>query len=436
MTTRALHSFLRPTLLTGAFLLAACGATPPAPSTSPDRAAPAKAPSDAPLALHLLWSRRFDLAQMPSIGGLVRSPSGDLLLSTFGGDGAKVLAFDPEGKPRWEATLREAGDGYVMPGGLAFAGDHALIAGQMESRLELDGKVVLEADRASAFVLSLDRGGKLAWVKRFTGEGMAIPTMTVDATGSTWLAGAFRRDARFGGTLLRGTGAGNGVFGNLFVARLDHTGEAQWAVELLGDAGAGELLDDGAGHMLLAGDFIGRMAFGPGQPFEGSGEERRGHYLVELDASGKIRWASPRSASGMTATLAGNVFSCGGEFERFGYRTLVGVGPDGGKRLDRKLDLLSCYHVARGPAGRLFVSGVVQVGEPEPSGGGTVAGRVLALDPAGEKVESVALPLDPAAAAGEPMPLVPDEQGGVFLAGTFVDFAAHEGKYMLYHITR
>lgn len=245
-------------------------ATPPITSTAPASAAPAPL---APLVLSTLITRPFNLAtQMLSLRGLARSASGALVTD---GDAATLILLDSAtGHVRWEVPVTEEGKGYIHASGVGFAGEDLVFGGEFASQLAVSSKPTLSAAGESAFILRFDASGKLLTSAAVTGEGVSMPGLAVDASGAALLGGAFNRDVKLGSVTLPGTGKGNGISGNLFIARLAAGGATAWATEIRGNAYIDHVIDGGVGRVLIEGDFFGTFALA-GETFTGTDTEHR-----------------------------------------------------------------------------------------------------------------------------------------------------------------
>lgn len=422
--------------------LSGCGATAtPEPMTvdatpvasTPPSADPASLAAS-PFAVTPLWERTVDAASMPLLQGFARAPSGDVAIAVMGPTGVSIVVLTSTGRLRWEAMLHEAGDGYAHFGGMGFdVAGNLVVAGQFASRLEVSGKHLLDATDDAAYVLSLAAGGVVRWAKAIPGNGVAIPTLRVAARGeSILLAGSFRRDVVLDGTTLPGGGAGDGVAGSLYLSRLDRGGVVQWARELRGNALVNDVLDDGAGHVVLAGDYFGAFAVEGLPELHAEGDHGRGSFLLVADAVGEPRWIRGIAARGVAAASDASLFFCAGPWERFGQKRLGSIRSGGDAGFEHDVGLLSCSGVEMAESGRLLVSGSVQLGEANPKTGGVhVAVRVLDVTRSGDVATGVTLPLP---SAGSSAFALADSASGALVAGMFIE--DHQQKLVVYRLSR
>lgn len=140
-------------------------------------------------------------------------------------------------------------------------------------------------------------------------EGKAL---AVDSAGYTWTIGKFASSMPVGSTNL--TSAGNS---DVFVARFDSSGVAQWAVRLGGstaDEGLALALSPAGDAVAIAGKFTGTAAFGAVSLTSAGGNDA---FVAKLDSSGAVLWAvgigstSADEATAVAFNAAGDVFVTG-----------------------------------------------------------------------------------------------------------------------------
>lgn len=153
-----------------------------------------------------------------------------------------------------------------------------------------------------------------------------ITTIAVTRAGQTYVTGSFKRSVEFGPTTLVSAGEQD-----VFLAKLDANGQAQWAVRAgdRGDDAGFSVAVDAADNAYVAGYFRYSATFGPftltsGGAFQG--------FLAKYDPQGVCQWAVAIPQAGNVNALAvdatGNVV-LGGSFAgttvQFGTTTLPGM---------------------------------------------------------------------------------------------------------------
>lgn len=127
--------------------------------------------------------------------------------------------------------------------------------------------------------------GTIQWQQQAGGdEAQAVRDLVVDAQSNVIVAGDFRGTVPFGDHVLESQGGFD-----QFVAKLDCAGEPLFAIGV-GSAVDQELFTrlavDSAGHIIIAGELIGRFDFGAGPMTAADGDV----FVVALDPDGQPRW--------------------------------------------------------------------------------------------------------------------------------------------------
>jgi hypothetical protein len=197
--------------------------------------------------------------------GVFQTPSvnfGGATLTNQGGFDAYVAKLDGSGNHVWSMAFGDVADQYGRTVTTDAQGN-VFLAGDFAGSINFGGGALTAAGTTAAFVTKFNAAGQHQWSKSF-GESSAIAYgVGVSAAGDVFLGGDFHGTLDFGGGVsLSGAAANDDVF----VARLDGTGNAKWA-KGFGDPLAQHMkamrLDD-AGNVLLTGSFGGKINFGTG----------------------------------------------------------------------------------------------------------------------------------------------------------------------------
>lgn len=132
------------------------------------------------------------------------------------------------------------------------------------------------------------------WAIRIGGAGSDwLGGAVLDASGDTYLAGVFQDTTDFGA--LRLTSHGHG---DVFVTRLDRTGQFLWTRQAggTGDERPFALARDAAGHLYVAGGFLDTARFGNFELTAAGGPDA---FLAKLDANGTFLWAVRAGGAGV-----------------------------------------------------------------------------------------------------------------------------------------
>lgn len=176
------------------------------------------------------------------------------------------------------------------------------------------GTANVTADIQTGFVAKYDTAGQFLWVETFASDASVSSfSLTVDATGGVYVAGAFRGTTRFGvGESNPATLANQGgQSANGFVAKLDQTtGHVDWVDGVLGNLSlaTNNVAVDSTGRVFIAGQSgSGTITITDGetgtvlQTFSSSSS----NYVARLDSNGGVTWAEG-FADGKAAIVAGS----------------------------------------------------------------------------------------------------------------------------------
>jgi hypothetical protein len=195
------------------------------------------------------------------------------------------------------------------------------------------GSTTLESSGSQdIFVAKLDNRGNWLWAKKAGGTdsdyGYGI---AVDASGNSYVTGYFySATATFGSTTLTNNG-----FANIFIAKLDSSGNWLWAKNAgysgCGTSGNG-IAVDASGNIYVTGDFSGSATFGS-ITLTSNGDSDI--FIAKLDSSGNWLWAKNAGGTdydygqGIAVDASGNSYVTG-YFESttatFGSTTLTSSG--------------------------------------------------------------------------------------------------------------
>jgi hypothetical protein len=236
-------------------------------------------------------------------------------MSGAGQDDVFVAKLDPSGKQLWRRRFGDA-DEQASTGVAVDARGNIVVVGTFGGEVDFGGGTLRSDGLRDAFVAELDSAGRHLWSRRFGGSGWdAAFSVAVDRAGNVLATGNFERTVSFGGPPLSSSPGGT----SMFVIKLDPRGKHIWSKHFVPRGGTmtcWRVVADVANHVLLAGDFTGEVDFGGG-PLRSAGSEDI--FLVKLDPSGGHVWskrfgdANNQGAVALAADGAGNVL-LGGEF--------------------------------------------------------------------------------------------------------------------------
>jgi len=217
---------------------------------------------------------------------------------------AFVYRLDASGGFVWARNMGGAGPDAARAL-VVFADGSVVVTGDFEGPADFDPgdgtHNLIGAGDSDGFVAKLDSAGSLLWAAAIGGPGDDVGT-GVAATGDGWIyvAGKFQDTADFdpGAAPAPLTSAGGD---DIFVARLDATGNFVWAVRQGGpgdDAAAGVALGTG-GDVYAAGSFTGAADFDPGpEVLNVTGAGAQDAFVTRLDPTGQLVWARAFGGTG------------------------------------------------------------------------------------------------------------------------------------------
>lgn len=171
------------------------------------------------------------------------------------------------------------------------------------------------------FVSTLDASGNFLWAKQFGGAtNVAAGSITVDATGNVYTTGNFDGTADFD----PGTGTYNLTDngGDIFVSKLDPSGNFVWAIQLGGVSGGGSghsIAVDVNGNVYTTGSFVGTADFNPSPlgTYNLTDNGQGDVFVSKLGANGDFVWAKnmggpfPDVGYSIALDANGNVYTTG-----------------------------------------------------------------------------------------------------------------------------
>lgn len=170
------------------------------------------------------------------------------------------------------------------------------------------------------FVSTLDASGNFLWAKQFGGAtNVAAGSIAVDAAGNVYTTGNFDGTADFD----PGTGTYNLTDngGDIFVSKLDPSGNFVWAIQLGGVSGGGgghSIAVDANGNVYTTGSFVGTADFDPGTGTYNLTDNGQGDVFVsKLGVNGDFVWAKnmggpfPDVGYSIAIDANGNVYTTG-----------------------------------------------------------------------------------------------------------------------------
>lgn len=232
-----------------------------------------------------------------------------------------VARYDASGKHVWSKKLGDAGE-QALYGFAADRDGNVILTGWSETVIEFEGTLL-----SGEFVLKLGPGGEVAWSLPY-GNNLAV-----DGEGNIILAGGFIEPYTIGGKTLTSAGGRD-----VFIAKFDPSGKFLWAISA-GGAGSEymhQVAVDGAGNVVVAGQYTGVADLGGGPLPPGDNDSNKTAFTAKFDKNGAFLWS--RGFAGeyvrlrvLSADNAGNTVVSGpmaGPIDFGGGQVLEGNGND------------------------------------------------------------------------------------------------------------
>ncbi len=245
---------------------------------------------------------------------------GGLLAECAGGSGGVFIAeFDNQANHIWSRGFSSS-NGLVAHAVAADGAGNVVMAGDLWGGVDFGGGGLSGAGNNDFLLVKLDSSGNHVWSRRFGDDGLQTATGTaIDGMGNVVMTGYFQGTVDFGGGPLTCVGGMN-----VAVAKFDTNGNHLWS-HRFGDtegAYANHVMVDGAGNVVVTGFFQGSIDFGGGPLNANSGWKI---FVAKFDPSGSFLWSRSFDGErhGAAVDGAGNVLLTG----EFGGTVDFGGGP-------------------------------------------------------------------------------------------------------------
>ncbi|MDX1908454.1 MAG: T9SS type A sorting domain-containing protein [Bacteroidia bacterium] len=295
---------------------------------------------------NLLWAKSIGGTSGDFGASLTLDPSGNLLIT---GSFIFTVDFDPGvGTSILDAGSNGASDIFVLKldangnfiwakafGGTGFDNGNAITtdasgnvytAGAFRGAVDFDPgagtfQLASTGTGSDIFVQKLDASGNFVWARAFGGTSFDSGTsIATDASGNVYTTGSFQGTADLDPGAGTSSHTASGTFGNLFVQKMDASGNFLWAKSMggSGDDKGNSISVDVSGNVCLTGTFQETVDFDPGPG--SSNLTAAGFYDIfvqKMDGSGNFLWAKgfggqldDRGVS-VATDAAGNVYTTG-----------------------------------------------------------------------------------------------------------------------------
>ncbi|MGZ4047828.1 MAG: SBBP repeat-containing protein, partial [Bacteroidia bacterium] len=187
------------------------------------------------------------------------------------------------------------------------------------------------------FIVKLDVSGNFVWAKRLGGgENDYVSAIAADAAGNVYTTGYFFGTSDFdpGPSLVNLTATGGSLTSDVFISKLDASGNYVWAKSFGGngnDQGKSIAIDP-SGNVFTTGYFWLTADFDPGAGIMNLGSVgSEDVFISKLDVSGNFMWAKGigglenDEGNGIATDAGGNVYTTGSFLETADFDPGAGV---------------------------------------------------------------------------------------------------------------
>ena len=206
-----------------------------------------------------------------------------------------------------------------------------LVTGFFSANAQFGTINLTSTGQRDVFVEELDSSGNVLWAKGFGGNAPDLgQSIVVDSLGNSYITGSYQNSITFGSTVLNATA---GSTSNVFVVKLDTSGNAVWAESWGGngdDTGFGIAID-GSDNLYVTGNYTGLF---DSTTFSSAGDSDV--FVTKYSSAGRLLWEESQGGpghddgTGVAVDSSGNVFVTGDFIGKasFGTVQLSSAGQD------------------------------------------------------------------------------------------------------------
>jgi hypothetical protein len=252
------------------------------------------------------------------IAGYFESPSitfGTTTLTNNGFYDLFLVKYDPSGNVLWATSSGGNSSDYANCVSIDAAGN-TYVTGNFQSPSIIFGSTTLTnagVNTSDIFLVKYDPLGNVIWAKNTGGTDDDVPkSVSTDATGNSYIAGYYLNTTTIGSTAMTSNG-----FDDLFVAKLDPSGNVLWATSAGGNNRdqAYSVAFDAAGNSYVTGHFVSSsIVFGSTTLTNSASYDL---FVVKYNPSGNALWAknagehAPANGNSIAVDPSGNSYVAG-----------------------------------------------------------------------------------------------------------------------------
>ena len=254
---------------------------------------------------------------------------GDTTLTSNGNEDIFVVKMDPAGQVVW--AIQAGGlQGEYGSDITVDASGNSYITGYFSAIATFGDTSITSFGAANVFIAKISSAGEFLWVSQAGGGTTSFGHgIAIDALGNSYITGFFGVNATFGDTTITSSGAQD-----IFIAKADPAGQFLWAVQGGGsnfDEGV-SVSTDGFGNSFITGRVSGSVTIGD-TTLTGNGNTED-LFVAKINTSGQLKWAllagggGYKNGEGIASDGFGNSYITGyfGGTTTFGDTTLTSFG--------------------------------------------------------------------------------------------------------------
>ncbi|MFH1130216.1 MAG: SBBP repeat-containing protein, partial [Pseudomonadota bacterium] len=237
---------------------------------------------------------------------------GSFTLISTGGYDVFLVKFSPTGQVLWAKSI--GGPQWDWGNHMTLDKDgNIVVTGHFMEQVILEGNVLSAVGAQDIFVAKYSPAGKLVWVNSAGGAMTETDSdVAVDALGNTYLTGHFKAKASFDLISLTSEGGDD-----LFVARLSHGGEFDWATQASGaiSSASGKSIGvDSSNDIYVTGLFNNNATF---ESTTITSAGKNDVFVAKYSHVGDFLWATPAGgtdddeANSLTLDSSNNAYIAG-----------------------------------------------------------------------------------------------------------------------------
>jgi hypothetical protein len=173
-----------------------------------------------------------------------------------------LIKLDKNGLKKWINHFKVTSIVSRIEGLVIDINNNIYISGDFYDGLKINNDSVISNGSSDVYIAKLTSGGDLVWLKNYGGKGQDESAhLGIDSLGTLYISGSFRSDTFF---VSQQYVTNSGAFEDIFVAKVDPSGEAVWLQKAGGNSQdqCSTAFTDNSGNTYIAGHYTWTMEIG------------------------------------------------------------------------------------------------------------------------------------------------------------------------------